>query len=109
MRQRFSCEVVQRNYAKWIRGRLVEEFFTRMLSSSLYLSHIRSALHLLEAPVGVLAETTEIIRGAMKLSAEGVRFMPRAEAEQTGALVNYAEGRKKKKKTSVVLTSRTTG
>ena len=86
------------NYAEWIRGRLVEEFFTRMLSSSRYLSHIRSALRLLEAPVGVLAETTEIICGAMKLSASGVRFMPRAEAEQTKALVNYAREREKRKK-----------
>ena len=79
-RQRFSCGVVQQNYEEWIRGRLVEEFFTRMLSSSRYLSHIRSALRWLEAPVGVLAETTEIIRGA---TAGGVRFMPRAEAEHT--------------------------
>ena len=62
-RQRFSCGVVQQNYAEWISGRLIEEFFTRMLSSSRYLSHIRSALRLLEAPVGVLAETTEIICG----------------------------------------------
>ena len=67
-----------------------------MLSSSRYLSHIRSALRLLEAPVGVLAETTEIIRGAMQLSAGGVRFMPRAEAEQTRTLVNYAIGKKKR-------------
>ena len=78
------------NYAEWIRGRLLEEFFTRMLSSSRYLSHIRSALRLLEAPVGVLAETTEVIRGDMKLSAGGVRFMPRADAEQTRALVHCA-------------------
>ena len=78
-------ESCRKNYAEWIRNRLVEEFFTRMLSSSRYLSHICSALRLLEAPVGVLAETTEIIRGAMKLSAEGVRFMPRAKAEHTRA------------------------
>ena len=76
----------KKNYAEWIRNHLVEEFFTRMLSSSRYLSHICSALRLLEAPVGVLAETTEIIRGAMKLSAGGVRFMPRAKAEHTRAL-----------------------
>ena len=57
--------------------------------------------------MGVLPETTEIIRGAMKLSAGGVRFMPRAEAEQTRALVNYAKGGKKE--FSVVLTSRTIG
>ena len=89
-RQRFSCGVVQQDYAEWIRGRLVDEFFTRMLSSSRYLSHIRSALRLLEAPVGVLAETTKIICGAMKLSGGSVRFTPRADAEQTRALVNCA-------------------
>ena len=89
-RQRLSCGVVQQDYAEWIRGRLVDEFFTRMLSSLRYLSHIRSAFRLLEAPVGVLAETTEIICGAMKLFAKGVRFKPRADAEQTRALVNCA-------------------
>ena len=89
-RQQFSCGVVQQNYAEWICGRLVDELFTRTLSSSRYLSYIRSALRLLEAPVGVLAETTEIICGAMKLYAKGVRFKPRANAEQTNALVNCA-------------------
>ena len=69
-RQQFRCGVVQQNYAKWIRGRLVDELFTRMRSSSRSLSYIRSALRLLEAPEGVLAETTKIICGAMKLSGE---------------------------------------
>ena len=82
-RQQFSCGVVQQNYAEWIRGRLVDELFTRMRSSSRSLSYIRSALRLLEAPVGVLAETTKIICGAMKLSGGSVRFKPRADAEQT--------------------------
>ena len=88
-RQRFSCGVVQQNYAEWIRGRLVDELFTRMLSSSRSLSYIRSALRLLEAPVGVLAETTKIICGAL-IYAKGVRFQPRADAEQTSALMNCA-------------------
>ena len=88
-RQRFSCGVVQQNYAEWIRGRLVDELFTRMLSSSRSLSYIRSALRLLEAPVGVLAETTKIICGAV-IYAKGVRFQPRADAEQTSALMNCA-------------------
>ena len=61
-----------------------------MHSSSRYLSHIRSALRLLEAPVGVLAETTETIRGAMKLSMGNIRLKPRADAEQTRTLVNCA-------------------
>ena len=82
-RQQFSCGVVQQNYAEWIRGRLFDELFTRMCSSSRSLSYIRSALRLLEAPVGVLAETTKIICGAMKLSGGSVRFTPRADAEQT--------------------------
>ena len=80
-RQQFSCGIVQQNYAEWICGRLVDELFTRMRSSSRSLSYIRSALRLLEAPVGVLAETTEIIRGAMRLSGGSVRFKPRADAE----------------------------
>ena len=42
MRQRFSYGVVQQNYAEWIRGRLVDELFTRMLSSSRYLDYILS-------------------------------------------------------------------
>ena len=88
-RQRFSCGVVQQNYAEWIRGRLLDELFTRMLSSSRSLSYIRSALRLLEAPVGVLAETTKIICGA-QIYAKGVRFQPRADAEQTSALMNCA-------------------
>ena len=88
-RQRFSCGVVQQNYAEWIRGRLVDELFTRMLSSSRSLSYIRSALRLLEAPVGVLAETTKIICGAV-IQANNVRFQPRADAEQTSALMNCA-------------------
>ena len=90
-RQRFSCGVVQQDYAEWIRGRLVDKLFTRMLSSSRPLSYIRSALRLLEAPVGGLAETTKIICGAMKLSAGGVRFKPREDADQTSAFTNCAE------------------
>ena len=82
-RQQFSCGVVQQNYAEWIRGRLVDELFTRMRSCSRSLSYIRSALCLLEAPVGFLAETTKIIYGAMKLSGGSVRFKPRVDAEQT--------------------------
>ena len=62
----FSCGVVQYNYAEWPRGRLVDELFTGMRSSSRSLSYIRSALRLLEAPVGV-----------------SVRFKPRVDAEQT--------------------------
>ena len=65
-------------------------FFKHGPSLSRYLSHIRSALRLLEAPVGVLAETAGMIRGAMKLSVGSVRFKPRADAEQTRALVNCA-------------------
>ena len=65
-------------------------FFKHGPSLSRYLSHIRSALRLLEAPVGVLAETAGMIRGAMKLSGGSVRFKPRADAEQTRALVNCA-------------------
>ena len=65
-------------------------FFKHGLSLSRYLSHIRSALRLLEAPVGVLADTAGMVRGAMKLSAGGVRFKPRADAEQTRALVYCA-------------------
>ena len=88
-RQRFSCGVVQQNYAEWIRGRLVDELFTRMLSSSRSLYYIRSALRLREAPVGGLAETTKIICGAV-IYANNVRFQPRADAEQTSALMNCA-------------------
>ena len=62
-------------------------FFKHGPSLSRYLSHIRSALRLLEAPVGVLADTAGMVRGAMKLSAGGVRFKPRADAERTRALV----------------------
>ena len=65
-------------------------FFKHGPSLSRYLSHIRSALRLLEAPVGVLAETAGMIRGAMKLSGGSIRFKPRANAEQTRALVNCA-------------------
>ena len=65
-------------------------FFKHGPSLSRYLSHIRSALRLLEAPVGVLADTAGIVRGAMRLSAGGVRFKPRADAEQTRALVKCA-------------------
>ena len=65
-------------------------FFKHGPSLSRYLSHIRSALRLLEAPVGVLAETAGMIRGAMKLSVGSVRFKPRADAQQTRALVNCA-------------------
>ena len=65
-------------------------FFKHGPSLSRYLSHIRSALRLLEAPVGVLAETAGMIRGAMKLSGGSIRFKPRADAEQTRALVNCA-------------------
>ena len=64
-------------------------FFKHGPSLSRYLSHIRSALRLLEAPVGVLAETTKIICGAM-IYAKGVRFKPRADAEQTSTLMNCA-------------------
>ena len=65
-------------------------FFKHGPSLSRYLSHIRSALRLLEAPVGVLADTAGMVRGAMKLSAGNVRFKPRAGAEQTRALVRCA-------------------
>ena len=75
-RQQFSCGVVQQNYAEWIRSRLVDKLFTRMLSSSRSLSYIRSALRLLEALVGGLAETTKIICGA--------------DADQTSALIHCA-------------------
>ena len=33
-RQQFSCKVVQQNFAEWIRGRVVDELFTRLCSSS---------------------------------------------------------------------------
>ena len=66
-------------------------FFQQGPSLSRYLSHIRSALRLLEAPVNVLAETAGMIRGAIRLSAGSIRFRPRADAEQTRALVNYAK------------------
>ena len=66
-------------------------FFKHGLSLSRYLSHIRSALRLLEAPVNVLAETAGMIRGAIKFSTGGIRFKPRADAEQTRALVNCAK------------------
>ena len=65
-------------------------FFKHGPSLSRYLSHIRSALRLLKAPVNVLAETAGMIRGAIKLSAGGIRFRPRADAEQTRAWVNCA-------------------
>ena len=85
-RQRFNCGIVQKNYAEWIRNRLVEEFFTRMLSSLRYLSHICSALRLLEAPVGVLAETTEIIRGAHEVVCGRRPLHASIKAEHTRAL-----------------------
>ena len=80
---------MQQNYAEWIRSRLVDKLFTRMLSSSRSLSYIRSALRLLEAPAGGLAETTKIICGAV-IYAQGVRFKPREYADQTRALINCA-------------------
>ena len=49
-------------------------FFKHGPSLSRYLSHIRSALRLLEAPVNVLAETAGMIRGAIRFSAGGIRF-----------------------------------
>ena len=66
-------------------------FFEHGPSLSRYQSHIRSALRLIKAPVNVLAKTAGMIRGAMKLSAGGVHFKPRADAEQTRALVNGAK------------------
>ena len=72
------------------RGLLDAYAFFFQHGPSRYLSHIRSALRLLEAPVNVLAETARMIRGAMKLSVGSVRFKPQADAEQTRALVNCA-------------------
>ena len=79
-RHRCDSDVESCEKQKLCGNRLVEEFFMRTLSSSRYLSHIRSPLRLLETPVGVLAATAEMICGATKLSRGSVRFKPRAEA-----------------------------
>ena len=57
---------------------------------SRYISHIRSALRIVESPLGVLADTSYLVRGASKLSGVSMRYKPRADADQARALVRFA-------------------
>ena len=84
-RQRFSCRIVQKNYAEWIQNRLVEEFLhAYVFFFTLPEPHL-FCLALAGGTSGRSCGNNEIIRGAMKLSAGGVRFMPRATAEHMRA------------------------
>ena len=64
-------------------------FFRHGPTLSRYVSHIRSTLRLVGSPLGVLADTSSLLRGSMKWSA-AVRYKPRADAEQTRALARFA-------------------
>ena len=65
--------------------------FRNGISLSRYVSHIRSALRLVHAPLGALADTDCLIRGSIKLTpASTRRFKARATALDTQRLVSYA-------------------
>ena len=64
-------------------------FFKHGPTLSRYISHIRSTLRLVESPLGVLADTGYLLRGATKLSSTSVRYKPRADALKTRALVKF--------------------
>ena len=64
-------------------------FFKHGPTLSRYLSHLRSALKLVDCPLGVVEETSALIRGAVKSGPSSIRFKARASAVQTRALAKY--------------------
>ena len=55
------------------------------------MSHIRSVLHWMRAPLGVMEDTECLIRGSIKLTMPSVRrYKARASAQDTRLLIAYA-------------------
>ena len=65
-------------------------FFNHRWSLSRFVSHVTSALRLVDDPLVVLYDTTALIRGASILSAVHVWYRPRVDALQMRALVKFA-------------------
>ena len=61
----------------------------RASTLSRYCSHLRSTLRLLQAPLGALADTSMLVKGAQKSSTSAPRFKATASAKQTRELVGY--------------------
>lgn len=66
-------------------------YFRNGRSLQNYLSHIRTVLRLLNAPIGILAETDGVVRGSIKATPHhALRYRARASAIQTRMLVQHA-------------------
>ena len=78
----------------WPPSRLAAEayafFFKQSTTMAQYVSHVRAALRLVDAPIGALADTGPLVRGLAKLPESRFRFKPRASADQTRKLVSFA-------------------
>ena len=62
----------------------------RASTLSRYCSHLRSTLRLLQAPLGALADTSSLVKGAMKNPAFAPRFKASATAKQVRDLAAHA-------------------
>ena len=92
--QLWGCAAAVVDHAPWPPTRSVLDafafFFKHGPTLTRYVSHIRSALRLVESPLGALADTSALTRGAAKWSTSSVRYKARAGANETRALARFA-------------------